>query len=94
MSIAVERFAAEKMYLTYDPYAEDSGEVSVFCLQCRHCGFEIDDVAHTPHEVCPKCHGNAWERFVRPGSLLRVADGQPQPVPDPEILELALAGAR
>jgi predicted Zn-ribbon and HTH transcriptional regulator len=41
----------------------------VFQLQCRSCGFEPEDVVTAPR-LCPKCHGETWERFARPGSIL------------------------
>ena len=32
-------------------------------------GFEPDGVV-TPPRLCPKCHGESWERFAKPGSIL------------------------
>jgi predicted Zn-ribbon and HTH transcriptional regulator len=46
--------------------------IMVFKVQCRCCGFEPADVV-TPPRTCPKCHGETWERFARPGSILENA---------------------
>ena len=70
MSIGNDRFAAEGLHLTYDPYTPAVQRVTVFQMQCRNCGFEPEDPV-TPPKVCPKCRGNAWERFALPGSILR-----------------------
>lgn len=75
MSIAMERFASEGHFATYDPYQQHhlpQPQVAVFRLQCRSCGFEPDAFV-TPPRVCPKCHGESWERFARPGSILENA---------------------
>jgi predicted Zn-ribbon and HTH transcriptional regulator len=45
---------------------------SVFQLQCHSCGFEPADVVVAPR-ICPKCHGESWERFAKPGSILENA---------------------
>lgn len=73
MSISMERFASNGHFLSYDPFAAAARTVSVFTLQCRSCGFEPEGVV-TPPRLCPKCHGEAWERFARPGSILDNAD--------------------
>lgn len=69
MSISMERFASNGHFLSYDPFAVTGRAVSVFTLQCRSCGFEPEG-AVTPPKLCPKCHGESWERFARPGSIL------------------------
>ena len=69
MSISMDRFASHGNFATYDPFAATATKVAVFQLQCRCCGFEPEG-AVTPPRLCPKCHGNAWERFARPGSIL------------------------
>jgi len=69
MSISMDRFASEGRFATYNPVQTAPARVTVFQLQCRCCGFEPDG-AVTPPRLCPKCHGNAWERFARPGSIL------------------------
>ena len=69
MSISMEKFASEGHFATYNPFPPSERRVNVFSLQCRSCGFEPDE-AVTPPRLCPKCHGNAWERFARPGSIL------------------------
>ena len=73
MSISMDRFASEGHFQTYDPFAHVPTRVTVFQLQCRCCGFEPDDVVVAP-KVCPKCHGETWERFARPGSILENAN--------------------
>ena len=69
MSISMERFASNGHFLSYDPFVATGRAVSVFTLQCRSCGFEPEG-AVTPPKLCPKCHGESWERFARPGSIL------------------------
>lgn len=73
MSISMEPFASSGHFATYDPFQSVSGRVSVFQLQCRSCGFEPENVVTAPR-FCPKCHGNSWERFARPGGILENAD--------------------
>jgi hypothetical protein len=69
MSISMERFAAEGQFAKFDPYLEPHKRVAVFQLQCRSCGFEPEDAVVAPR-ICPKCHGESWERFAKPGSIL------------------------
>jgi len=73
MSIGMQRFASEGHFATYDPFARPVETAAIFQLQCRCCGFEPEDVV-VPPRVCPKCHGEAWERFARPGSILSNAN--------------------
>jgi len=73
MSISMERFASEGHFATYDPFAGTESRVAVFQLQCRSCGYEPEDTVVAP-KICPKCHGNSWERFARPGSILENAE--------------------
>ncbi len=73
MSISMEKFASEGHFATYNPFPSTMRRVEVFNLQCRSCGFEPEESV-TPPRLCPKCHGNAWERFARPGSLLENAN--------------------
>jgi hypothetical protein len=73
MSIGMERFASQGHFATYDPFKNTMSRVAVFQLQCRCCGFEPDDTVVAP-KVCPKCHGESWERFARPGSILENAN--------------------
>jgi rubrerythrin len=73
MSISMERFASDGHYATYDPFRTTPPRVEVFQLQCRSCGFEPSDSVVAP-KVCPKCHGESWERFAKPGSILTNAD--------------------
>jgi rubrerythrin len=72
MSISMERFEACGQFVTYDPFVKSIGRVAVFQLQCRNCGYEPADTVVAPR-VCPKCHGETFERFARPGSILENA---------------------
>ena len=69
MSISMERFASEGHFPTYDPVSVGVHPVAIFHLQCRSCGYEPQAVV-TPPRLCPKCHGESWERYARPGSIL------------------------
>jgi hypothetical protein len=72
MAIGMEPFASEGHFATYDPFAAISRKdqkVAMFQLACRSCGFEPEQTI-VPPRLCPKCHGNAWERYTRPGSIL------------------------
>ena len=69
MSISMDRFQSTGHFPTYDPFAGTAQKVMVFQCQCRCCGYEPENVV-TPPRVCPKCHGETWERFARPGSIL------------------------
>ena len=69
MSISMDRFQSSGHFATYDPFASASQKVMVFTLHCRCCGFEPENVV-TPPRVCPKCHGESWERYAKPGSIL------------------------
>lgn len=73
MSISIERFASDRGYQTYDPYAVVPDRVEVFQVQCRCCGYEPEN-AVVPPKICPKCHSQSWERFARPGSILKNAE--------------------
>ena len=73
MSIAMEKFASEGHFATYDPFRREHQRVAVFQMQCRCCGYEPDAFVTAPR-VCPKCRGEAWERFARPGSILENAE--------------------
>lgn len=73
MSISMERFASEGHFATYDPFTNSQSRIMVFQLQCRSCGYEPEEVVVAP-KICPKCHGNSWERFARPGSILQNAE--------------------
>ena len=73
MSISMERFGSQGHFATYDPHQQLPQRVAVFQVQCRSCGFEPEDVVRPPR-VCPKCHGESWERFARPGSILQNAE--------------------
>ena len=73
MPIGMQRFASEGHFATYDPFAQPVQRTEVFQLQCRSCGYEPEDVVVAP-QICPKCHGKAWERFARPGSILNNAN--------------------
>ena len=72
MSISMEKFSSDGQFASYDPFQSPVKRVSMFHLQCRRCGFEPEDAVVAPR-ICPKCHGAAWERFTRPGSILENA---------------------
>ena len=72
MSISMDRFASEGQFTSYDPFVTTMSGTSVFQVQCRSCGFEPEGVV-TPPRLCPKCHGESWERFAKPGSILENA---------------------
>ncbi len=69
MSIGMDRFSAEGQFVTYDPFISSDARINVFQMQCHSCGFEPEDAVVAPR-VCPKCHGESWERFAKPGSVL------------------------
>jgi rubrerythrin len=69
MSISMERFESSGQFVTYDPFAKALSRVAIFQLQCRCCGYEPEDSVVAP-KLCPKCHGETFERFARPGSIL------------------------
>lgn len=69
MSISMERFESRGLYATFDPFNRERIRVTVFQLQCRCCGYEPEDAVVAP-KICPKCHGESFERFARPGSIL------------------------
>ena len=73
MSISMERFESNGQFATFDPFARNISRIAVFQLQCRCCGFEPADSVVAPR-VCPKCHGESFERFARPGSILENAN--------------------
>jgi rubrerythrin len=73
MSIGMDRFAAAGSYPTYDMFARVPQATTIFSIQCRCCGFEPEDAVIAPSH-CPKCHGQSWERFAKPGSILANAE--------------------
>jgi hypothetical protein len=73
MSISMERFESHGQFTTYDPFARAVSRVTVFSLQCRSCGYEPEDAVVAPR-CCPKCSGESFERFIRPGSILENAN--------------------
>jgi rubrerythrin len=73
MSISMERFESKGQFVTYDPFARNISRVAIFTLQCRNCGFEPENAVTAP-KYCPKCHGESFERFARPGSILENAN--------------------
>jgi rubrerythrin len=72
MSISMDRFESHGHFATFDPFNSPHHRVAVFQLQCRSCGYEPEDVV-TPPKLCPKCHGESWERFAKPGGILENA---------------------
>ena len=75
MPISFDRFESQGHFATFDPFVMVAKPVTMFTLQCRCCGYEPQDVV-VPPRLCPKCHGESWERFARPGSILANADRQ------------------
>jgi predicted Zn-ribbon and HTH transcriptional regulator len=73
MSISMERFGSYGQFATYDPVEATQHRVRIFSIQCRCCGFEPEDTVMPPR-LCPKCHGNSWERYAKPGSILENAN--------------------
>jgi rubrerythrin len=71
--ISMERFGSTGQFVTYDPFAKSPSRIVVFQLQCRSCGYEPADAVVAPR-ICPKCHGESFERFARPGSILANAE--------------------
>jgi hypothetical protein len=72
MSISMERFGSEGHFPPYNPRAAGVHRVAIFQMQCRSCGFEPEGSV-TPPRLCPKCHGESWERYAKPGSILENA---------------------
>lgn len=72
MPISVDRFEAQGLFPTYNPFGRSGKPVSMFQVQCCNCGWEPNDIVLP--KVCPKCHGSSFERFARPGSILENAN--------------------
>ncbi len=70
MSIGINAFEAQGSFATFDPYFEESERVAIFTLQCASCGDEPEDAVSPPRR-CVKCGSTAFERFIRPGSILQ-----------------------
>ena len=69
MVVSSDQVWANGEFPTYDPFSQGTQRAAMFVIQCRLCGFEPEDAVVAP-PVCPKCHGQSWERFAKPGSLL------------------------
>ena len=79
MSISVDRSSPEGHFQTFPVRPRRNRHTSMVQLECHACGYQAEDPI-TPPAVCPKCHGSAWERSPRPGSILEnavAADPQP-----------------
>jgi hypothetical protein len=74
MSINMEPFGWQALISKQAPSMDLPERMFPFALQCRGCGFEPEDQVVAPRHKCPKCAATAWERFVRPGSLLEHAE--------------------
>ena len=74
MSISMDRFAAQGQFETYQPAPALAERAMVFQVQCHSCGYEPEGSVVSPPRLCPKCHGETWERFARPGSILANAN--------------------
>lgn len=72
MTIGITQFSAHGHFATFNPYPREETVVEIFQLQCRRCGYEVEEGVTAP-ATCPKCHASSWERFVRPGSILENA---------------------
>ena len=72
MSIPMEAFAAEGQFATIQTYSRPGKLANIWRLQCHGCGYEPQNVGLSVGK-CPKCGGDSWERFSRPGSLLKTA---------------------
>ena len=70
MPVSLDRFSSAGRFVTYDPY-RGVAPVTPPALQCRACGFEPEDIV--PPRACPRCYGSSWERFARPGAILKAA---------------------
>ncbi|HEY7089859.1 MAG TPA: hypothetical protein VH518_17305 [Tepidisphaeraceae bacterium] len=69
MVVSTDVLWAQGQFPTYDPFAQPTERAEMFVVQCRLCGFEPEETV-VPPRLCPKCHGQSWERFAKPGSLL------------------------
>ena len=67
------RIPADGQFVTVETYLAKGKPAQVFMLQCHACGYEPDDCVRPP-KLCPKCHGQSWDRFARPGSILANAE--------------------
>jgi hypothetical protein len=76
MSISMEKFSSEGKFASFDPFAGTLPRVNVFRVECRCCGFEPEDTT-VPPRICPKCHGQSWHRFAKPGGILDNAERYP-----------------
>lgn len=47
---------------------------NTFLVECRLCSFEPKNQSSLPAERCPKCHGHAWLRVLRPGTAEHYAE--------------------
>src|SRR5687768_16346354 len=74
MSIAMEKFASEGHFATYDPFKYEHRRVSIFQLQCRCCGYEPEAVV-TPPRYCPKCRGSRGSVLRGRGAFWRMRSG-------------------
>ena len=72
-SFSMQHLVSGKRPTKYDPYQPALDRTIVFQVQCRMCSYEPEDTLHPPR-TCPKCHGQSWERFARPGSILNNAE--------------------
>lgn len=74
MSVNAEQFRSEGGFAACGRFHPGHERPAMFHLECHSCGFEPPDAALAPPPVCPKCHGGAWERYARPGSILEAFD--------------------
>lgn len=73
MPVSMPRFGWEARSGDSSATGELKAPTFPFRTECRGCNFEPTDPIG-PLTSCPKCGGNAWERYVVPRSLLMYAD--------------------
>jgi hypothetical protein len=64
MSIAADRFAADRLFPTYEAHAPSPFASPTPAVLCPRCGYEVPPAAPTP-AACPRCSGGTFERYAR-----------------------------
>ena len=78
MPISMQRFESRGSFPALSEIAQPAPAYP-FQTQCHYCGFDCS-YFRTPPRICPKCGGSAWERIVRPRSLLVSQVGPSEPL--------------
>jgi hypothetical protein len=73
MSISADRFGSVGLFRSVKPSPAESARVRLYQVQCHNCSYDRWDPVNVDG-TCPKCGGHAWDRFVRPGSILANAE--------------------